>query len=52
MKKYVTYEDEFKGEYTEEEMLELYTRIVNKKEYPDYSIWILDMIRSGVFYEI
>ncbi len=47
---YVTYEDEFKGQYTEKEMLELYA-LVDKQEYPEYSCWITDMIRSGVFYE-
>lgn len=50
VKIYVTYEDEFKGQYTEKEMLELYA-LVDKQEYPEYSCWITDMIRSGVFYE-
>lgn len=50
VKTYVTYEEEFKGQYTEKEMLELYA-LVDKQEYPEYSCWITDMIRSGVFYE-
>lgn len=51
VKTYVTYEDEFEGEYTEGELLELYAKLIDKQEYTEYSCWITDMIRSGVFYE-
>lgn len=51
VKTYVTYEEEFEGEYTEGELLELYAKLIDKQEYPEYSCWITDMIRSGVFYE-
>lgn len=49
MKKYVSYEPEISGEYTEEELFQLYENMVDKTEYPDFDGWKWDMLRSGVF---
>ena len=51
--KYITYEEPLKGEsFTLEQMQEVYEVRVDKKEYPEFSIWLHDMIRSGVFEEV
>ena len=50
MKKYITYEEPLQGrKFTEQQMHEVYRDLADKKEYPVFSIWFLDMIRSGVF---
>lgn len=50
MKKYITYEEPLQGRtFTEQQMHEVYRDLADKKEYPVFSIWFLDMIRSGVF---
>ena len=52
MKKYITYEEPLKGRsFTAQQMKEVYRDLADKKEYPVFSIWFLDMIRSGVFEE-
>ena len=52
-KKYITYEEALKGRtFTEQQMKEVYRDLADKKEYPVFSIWFLDMIRSGVFDEV
>lgn len=51
-KKYITYEEPLKGRsFTAQQMKEVYRDLADKKEYPVFSIWFLDMIRSGVFEE-
>lgn len=52
MKKYVSYEPDIKGAYSEEEFLSLYEDMVDKTEYPDFDGWKWDMLRSGVFENI
>lgn len=57
MKLYVTYEDtgwNAQGELLvldETGMKNLYKQTVDKEEYADYSSWLWDMLRSGVFEE-
>lgn len=52
MKKYISYEEGSNGIFTEEEMQKIYTKQVNKEEYPDYESWLHDMLKSGVFEEV
>lgn len=53
MKKYYrSYEPDFCGTYSDDEMKNIYKLIVNKKEYQDFECWLFDMIKSGVFVEI
>ena len=53
MKKYVTYEDPLQGRvFTEKQMYEVYRDMADKKEYPDFKGWFIDMLRSGVFEEV
>lgn len=33
----------------EEELVDLYERVVDKKEYPDYESWYTDMIKLSIF---
>ena len=50
MKKYITYEEPLQGRtFTDKQMHEVYRDLADKQEYPVFSIWLLDMIRSGVF---
>ena len=49
MKKYISYEEGSNGAFTHEEIQKLYKEEVNKKEYPDFEIWLHDMLKSGVF---
>lgn len=52
-KKYITYEPPLADRsFTVTQMREVYRDLANKKEYPMFSIWFLDMIRSGVFVEM
>ena len=49
-KMYITHEDPFKGRtFTSVQMHEVYRDLANKKEYPDFTDWLIDMLRSGVF---
>lgn len=50
---YVTYEEPFPGgKFTLEQMKEIYSDMVDKSEYPEFQIWMDDMIKSGVFKEV
>ena len=49
MKKYVSYETDIYGTYTEHEFYQLYVSLVDKHEYEAFDDWRYDMIRSGVF---
>lgn len=52
-KKYITYEPPLADRsFTVAQMHEVYRDLADKREYPDFSIWFLDMIRSGVFVEM
>lgn len=50
--RYRCYEEGYEGEYTEEELIDLYKRVVDKKEYPDYESWYADMIKLSIFVKI
>lgn len=50
MKKYITYEEPYANQnFTESEMHDIYNKDVNKSEYPDFTDWLHDMLKSGVF---
>ena len=49
MKKYISYEEDIRGEYTEEQFFSLYESAVDKHEYQTFADWKWDMLRSGVF---
>lgn len=51
-RRFITYEEPLKGRvFTLSQMPEVYRDLVNKAEYPDFTSWFIDMIRSGVFVE-
>lgn len=53
MKKYITYEEPYANQtFTESEMRDVYNTNVNKSEYPDFTDWLHDMLKSGVFESI
>ena len=47
--RYRCYEEGYVGEYTKEGLVDLYEKVVNKKEYPDYESWYADMIKLSIF---
>ena len=47
--RYRCYEEGYVGEYTEEELVDLYKRVVDKNDYPDYESWYADMIKLSIF---
>ena len=50
MKQYISYEEPYANQtFTESEMRDIYNTNVNKSEYPDFTDWLHDMIKSGVF---
>lgn len=50
---FTTYEEPLKGRtFTEKQMKEIYRDMADRKEYPDFSIWLADMVKSGVFEEV
>lgn len=50
MKQYITYEDPYTNQtFTESKMHNIYNKDVNKSEYPDFTDWLHDMLKSGVF---
>lgn len=53
MKKYITYEEPYINQtFTESEMHDIYNHDVDKSEYHDFTDWLHDMIKSGVFKSI
>lgn len=53
MKKYITFEEPLQEKiFTEKQMKEVYRDIADKKEYPFYACWFIDMLKSGVFEEV
>ena len=53
MKKYVTYEEPFKGRtFTEKQMHEIYRDMACKLVFPDFECWFADMLKSGVFEKV
>lgn len=52
-KRYITYEDPLQGRtFTLKQMHEVYRDMADKKEYPDFETWFIDMLKSGVFEEV
>ena len=52
-RKFITYEEPFKNRiFTLGQMREVYRDLAGKTEYPDFSVWFMDMIKSGVFEEV
>jgi len=50
---YITYEEPLKDRvFTLEQMQEVYRDLADKKEYPDFEEWLIDMVKSGVFEEV
>lgn len=35
--------------FTEKQIKEVYRDMAYKKEYPDFDIWLIDMLKSGTF---
>lgn len=53
MKKYIAYEEPVKNRcFTEKQVYEVYRDLADKKEYPDFSCWLADMLKSGKFAEV
>ena len=51
-KLYITYEEPFKDTiFNEKQMKEIYRIMVDKDEYEDFTVWLFDMLKSGVFEE-
>lgn len=49
-KKYITYEEPYANQvFTNEEMKNIYTQVVDKTEYSNFELWFSDMLKSGVF---
>ena len=47
---YITYEQPFEGRtFTSDQLKEVYRDLADKTEYPDFTIWLTDMVKSGVF---
>lgn len=50
MNRYITYEAPFQNRtFTENQIKQVYQDLVNKNEYPDFNIWIFDMLKIGIF---
>lgn len=50
LKMYISYEEPFNGRaFTSSQMHEVYRDMVDKDEYQDFTSWLLDMLKSGVF---
>ncbi len=53
MIKYETYEEPLsKSVFTKREMRKVYKELADKKEYPDFTCWLMDMLKSGVFVKV
>lgn len=50
-KTFVCYEEGFEGDYTMDEMVALYTEVIDKTIFGAFSDWIWDMLRMGIFTE-
>lgn len=52
-RRFVTYEEPFAGRiFTASQMHEVYRDLINKAEYPDFSIWFMDMLKTHIFEEV
>lgn len=47
---FITYEEPYKNRvFTKKELQKVYSAEVDKSEYPEFDVWIYDMLKSGVF---
>ena len=47
---FITYEEPYKNRvFTKKELQQVYSAEVDKSEYPEFDVWIYDMLKSGVF---
>lgn len=47
---FITYEEPYKNRvFTKKELQKVYSTEVDKSEYPEFDVWIYDMLKSGVF---
>lgn len=52
-RRFKTYEEPFVGRvFTASQMHEVYRDLINKAEYPDFSIWFMDMLKTHIFEEV
>lgn len=52
-RRFRTYEEPFVGRvFTASQMHEVYRDLINKAEYPDFSIWFMDMLKTHIFEEV
>lgn len=52
-RRFVTYEEPFAGRvFTASQMHEFYRDLVDKAEYPDFSVWFVDMLKTHIFEEV
>lgn len=52
-KHFITYEEPFNGKtFTYGQMKDVYRDLADKEEYPDFIVWLTDMLKSGVFEEL
>ena len=50
LRMYISYEEPFNNQiFTSSQMREIYRDLADKNEYNDFSIWLYDMLKSGVF---
>lgn len=52
-RRFKTYEEPFAGRiFTASQMHEFYRDLVDKAEYPDFSVWFVDMLKAHIFEEV
>lgn len=52
-RKFKTHEEPFVGRvFTVSQMHEVYRDLVDKAEYPDFSVWFMDMLKTHIFEEV
>ena len=52
-REFITYEEPLAGrKFTLSQMPEVYRDLVDKAEYPDFSIWFMDMLKTHIFEEV
>lgn len=52
-RRFRTHEEPFVGRvFTASQMHEVYRDLINKAEYPDFSIWFMDMLKTHIFEEV
>ena len=49
---YACYENDYTGTRTVSEWQAIYETVIDKEEYPEFTDWLYDMIRSGILVEV